>query len=61
MSMSMSVIKAITMCGERYGFDVSEAMEMLKRSDGKRRDGKGVGVGVGVGVGGEEITKRSEE
>ena len=46
MSMSMSVIKAITMCGERYGFDVSEAMEMLKR-----RDGKGVGVGVGVGVG----------
>ena len=34
------------MCGERYGFDVSEAMEMLKR-----RDGKGVGVGVGVGVG----------
>ena len=46
MSMSMSVIKAITMCGERYGFNVSEAMEMLKR-----RDGKGVGVGVGVGVG----------
>ena len=52
MSMSMSVIKAITMCGERYGFDVSEAMEMLKRSDGKRSDGKGVGVGVGVGVDG---------
>jgi hypothetical protein len=42
----MSVIKAITMCGERYGFDVSEAMEMLKGSDGKC-----VGVGVGVGVG----------
>ena len=34
------------MCGERYGFDVSEAMLMLKR-----RDGNGVGVGVGVGVG----------
>ena len=34
-SMSMSVLKAITMCGERYGFDVSEAMEMLKRSGGK--------------------------
>jgi len=41
MSMSMSVIKAITLCGERYGFNVSEAMLMLK----------GVGVGVGVGVG----------
>ena len=39
--MSMSVIKAITLCGERYGFNVSEAMLMLK----------GVGVGVGVGVG----------
>jgi hypothetical protein len=37
----MSVIKAITLCGERYGFNVSEAMLMLK----------GVGVGVGVGVG----------
>jgi hypothetical protein len=34
--MSMSVIKAITLCGERYGFNVSEAMEMCKRSDGKR-------------------------
>lgn len=36
-SMSKSVIKAITLCGERYGFNVSEAMEMLKRSDGKRK------------------------
>ena len=32
MSKSMSVIKAITLCGERYGFNVSEAMEMCKRS-----------------------------
>jgi hypothetical protein len=36
----MSVIKAITLCGERYGFNISEAMEMLKRSVGKRREGK---------------------
>ena len=34
MSKSMSVIKAITLCGERYGFNVFEAMEMCKRSVG---------------------------
>lgn len=45
--LSMSVIKAITVCGERYGFNISEAMEMLKRSDGKRRDGKRNGNGNG--------------
>ena len=34
-SMSKSVIKAITLCGEKYGFNISEALEMLKHSDSK--------------------------
>ena len=31
---SKSVIKAITLCGERYGFNISEALEMLNSCKG---------------------------
>jgi hypothetical protein len=38
---SISVLKAITLCGEKYGFNVLEALEMLKSCKRKRSESKG--------------------